>query len=202
LFPLWTCVSATKLAGGSASPPAADWSRKTIGPAHLSISGAGRSATDERTARPSFAVERLKIQMSCFGFRLKPRRVTDVALNCGFSNLGHFAKDYQQAFGELVGPGRTLQLVKLEIVAPPASGHRTGIRWLKHVPRNIIDLLTLLSYEHTRHQLPSQMGFPATYPKRPRRHHLRCRATQQLFAYVKAIGLSSVEIEEDTRQCL
>jgi transcriptional regulator GlxA family with amidase domain len=32
--------------------------------------------------------------------------VTDVALNCGFSNLGHFAKDYQDALGEL--PSSTL----------------------------------------------------------------------------------------------
>jgi AraC-like DNA-binding protein len=32
--------------------------------------------------------------------------VTSVALACGFSNLGHFARDYQQAFGEL--PSQTL----------------------------------------------------------------------------------------------
>ncbi len=32
--------------------------------------------------------------------------VTAVALACGFSNLGHFAKDYQRAFGEL--PSATL----------------------------------------------------------------------------------------------
>jgi AraC-like DNA-binding protein len=32
--------------------------------------------------------------------------VTNVALHCGFSNLGHFADDFQDAFGEL--PSRTL----------------------------------------------------------------------------------------------
>jgi AraC-like DNA-binding protein len=32
--------------------------------------------------------------------------VTNVALNCGFSNLGHFANDYRNAFGEL--PSLTL----------------------------------------------------------------------------------------------
>jgi AraC-like DNA-binding protein len=32
--------------------------------------------------------------------------VTDVKLNCGFSNLGHFANDYRNAFGEL--PSLTL----------------------------------------------------------------------------------------------
>jgi AraC-like DNA-binding protein len=37
--------------------------------------------------------------------------VTDVALNCGFSNLGHFAKDYQDSFGEL--PSLTLTRARL-----------------------------------------------------------------------------------------
>ena len=32
--------------------------------------------------------------------------VTAVALKCGFSNLGHFAKDYREAFGER--PAETL----------------------------------------------------------------------------------------------
>ncbi|WP_375412415.1 helix-turn-helix transcriptional regulator [uncultured Bradyrhizobium sp.] len=32
--------------------------------------------------------------------------VTSVALNCGFSNLGHFANDYRDSFGEL--PSLTL----------------------------------------------------------------------------------------------
>ena len=27
--------------------------------------------------------------------------VTDIAFRCGFGNLGHFAKDYREAFGEL-----------------------------------------------------------------------------------------------------
>ena len=36
--------------------------------------------------------------------------VTSVALNCGFSNLGHFAKDYQDAFGER--PSLTLARAK------------------------------------------------------------------------------------------
>lgn len=34
--------------------------------------------------------------------------VTGVALACGFSNLGHFARDYRSTFGEL--PSRTLRL--------------------------------------------------------------------------------------------
>ena len=33
--------------------------------------------------------------------------VTSVALDCGFNNLGHFAKDYAAAFGEL--PSDTLK---------------------------------------------------------------------------------------------
>jgi transcriptional regulator GlxA family with amidase domain len=36
--------------------------------------------------------------------------VTDVAFSCGFSNLGHFADDFQDAFGEL--PSRTLARAK------------------------------------------------------------------------------------------
>jgi AraC-like DNA-binding protein len=36
--------------------------------------------------------------------------VTDVAFACGFSNLGHFAKDYCKTFGEL--PSRTLNRTK------------------------------------------------------------------------------------------
>jgi AraC-like DNA-binding protein/uncharacterized membrane protein len=36
--------------------------------------------------------------------------VTSVALSCGFSNLGHFADDFQDAFGEL--PSRTLARAK------------------------------------------------------------------------------------------
>ena len=37
--------------------------------------------------------------------------VTSVALDCGFSNLGHFAKDYLASFGEL--PSETLKRGKL-----------------------------------------------------------------------------------------
>ncbi len=33
--------------------------------------------------------------------------VTGVALACGFSNLGHFARDYRALFGEL--PSQTLR---------------------------------------------------------------------------------------------
>lgn len=36
--------------------------------------------------------------------------VTSVAYRCGFSNLGHFARDYQRAFGEL--PSITLAKAK------------------------------------------------------------------------------------------
>ena len=36
--------------------------------------------------------------------------VTSVAFDCGFGNLGHFAKDYQQAFGET--PSATLNRSK------------------------------------------------------------------------------------------
>jgi transcriptional regulator GlxA family with amidase domain len=36
--------------------------------------------------------------------------VTSVAFACGFSNLGHFAKDYFQGFGEL--PSETLRAKK------------------------------------------------------------------------------------------
>jgi AraC-like DNA-binding protein len=37
--------------------------------------------------------------------------VTNVALDCGFSNLGHFARDYQDTFGEL--PSQTLARSRL-----------------------------------------------------------------------------------------
>jgi AraC-like DNA-binding protein len=33
--------------------------------------------------------------------------VTGVSLECGFNNLGHFAKDYRKKFGEL--PSETLR---------------------------------------------------------------------------------------------
>ena len=36
--------------------------------------------------------------------------VTEVAYSCGFSNLGHFAKDYGRHFGEL--PSETLNAAK------------------------------------------------------------------------------------------
>lgn len=36
--------------------------------------------------------------------------VTNIALSCGFGNLGHFARDYQQAFGEM--PSSTLHRAK------------------------------------------------------------------------------------------
>ena len=36
--------------------------------------------------------------------------VTSVAFDCGFTNLGHFAKDYSRCFGEL--PSETLNRSK------------------------------------------------------------------------------------------
>ncbi len=36
--------------------------------------------------------------------------VTSVAFDCGFTNLGHFAKDYGKSFGEL--PSATLNRTK------------------------------------------------------------------------------------------
>jgi transcriptional regulator GlxA family with amidase domain len=41
--------------------------------------------------------------------------VTEVALACGFGNLGHFAKDYARAFGEK--PSETLANAKARLSA-------------------------------------------------------------------------------------
>jgi AraC-like DNA-binding protein len=49
---------------------------------------------------------RLKNAKELLRFPTETTTVTDVALNCGFSNLGHFANDYRDAFGEL--PSSTL----------------------------------------------------------------------------------------------
>jgi transcriptional regulator GlxA family with amidase domain len=42
--------------------------------------------------------------------------VTSVAFDCGFTNLGHFAKDYGECFGEL--PSATLNHTKGAAVRP------------------------------------------------------------------------------------
>ncbi len=49
--------------------------------------------------------------------------VTNVAFDCGFTNLGHFAKDYGKCFGEL--PSETLNRTKgaaVRITGRPRSG--------------------------------------------------------------------------------
>jgi AraC-like DNA-binding protein len=43
---------------------------------------------------------RLKNANNLLRFPAETTTVTQVALNCGFSNLGHFANDYQDAFGD------------------------------------------------------------------------------------------------------
>jgi AraC-like DNA-binding protein len=53
----------------------------------------------------------------------KATSVTSVAFDCGFTNLGHFAKDYGKCFGEL--PSETLNRTKGAAVRPtgrPRSG--------------------------------------------------------------------------------
>jgi AraC-like DNA-binding protein len=53
----------------------------------------------------------------------KTTSVTSVAFDCGFTNLGHFAKDYGKCFGEL--PSETLNRTKGAAVRPtgrPRSG--------------------------------------------------------------------------------
>ena len=49
---------------------------------------------------------RLKNANKSLLFPTETTTVTDVALNCGFSNFGHFANDYRESFGEL--PSSTL----------------------------------------------------------------------------------------------
>jgi AraC-like DNA-binding protein len=49
--------------------------------------------------------------------------VTSVAFDCGFTNLGHFAKDYGKCFGEL--PSETLNLTK-GAAGRTAGGARSG----------------------------------------------------------------------------
>jgi transcriptional regulator GlxA family with amidase domain len=46
----------------------------------------------------------------------KTTSVTSVAFDCGFTNLGHFAKDYGKCFGEL--PSDTLNRTKGAAVTP------------------------------------------------------------------------------------
>jgi AraC-like DNA-binding protein len=47
--------------------------------------------------------------------------VTTVAFACGFGNLGHFARDYQNAFGEM--PSATLSRTKAANTASPRMSH-------------------------------------------------------------------------------
>jgi transcriptional regulator GlxA family with amidase domain len=49
----------------------------------------------------------------------KTTSVTNVAFDCGFTNLGHFAKDYDKCFGEL--PSETLNRTKGAAVRPTAQ---------------------------------------------------------------------------------
>jgi len=49
---------------------------------------------------------RLKHARQLLGFTDSKTSVAQVALRCGFGNLGHFARDYREAFGEL--PSETL----------------------------------------------------------------------------------------------
>jgi AraC-like DNA-binding protein len=52
--------------------------------------------------------------------------VTTVAFACGFGNLGHFARDYQNAFGET--PSATLSRTKAANAAAPRMSHLEGGR--------------------------------------------------------------------------
>lgn len=47
----------------------------------------------------------------------RPPSVTETAITCGFGNLGHFARDYFERFGER--PSDTLKRSKA--VSPPTS---------------------------------------------------------------------------------
>jgi AraC-like DNA-binding protein len=49
-----------------------------------------------------------------------PQTVTEVALACGFGNLGHFASDYFKVFGEM--PSKTRKCANLEVLQ--RRGHR------------------------------------------------------------------------------
>jgi AraC-like DNA-binding protein len=53
---------------------------------------------------------RLKNAREMLSHPIHDTSVTGVAYDCGFSNLGHFAKDYLQAFGER--PSQTLTMAK------------------------------------------------------------------------------------------
>ena len=50
---------------------------------------------------------RLKHAKRMLGDAIPGTSVTAVAFACGFGNLGHFARDYREAFGEL--PSETLE---------------------------------------------------------------------------------------------
>jgi AraC-like DNA-binding protein len=50
--------------------------------------------------------------------------VSAVAFDCGFSNLGHFARYYRDAFGEL--PSETLARMPRDVPAPRAGQRRDG----------------------------------------------------------------------------
>ena len=54
---------------------------------------------------------RLKKANEFLGSPIETTTVTTAAVDCGFSNLGHFARDYQETFGEM--PSRTLARARL-----------------------------------------------------------------------------------------
>ncbi|MFT4159157.1 helix-turn-helix transcriptional regulator, partial [Shinella sp.] len=58
---------------------------------------------------PMFFVKKIRLERAraLLGDRNAVTSVTGVALKCGFANLGQFARDYRETFGEL--PSETLK---------------------------------------------------------------------------------------------
>ncbi len=95
----------------------ANWNRPIAIEALVEVSGVSartlfRSFEKSRGFSPMILVKRIRLERAN-GSLSKPDHttsVTGVALACGFSNLGHFARDYQNMFGER--PSQTLSRAK------------------------------------------------------------------------------------------
>ncbi len=68
-----------------------------------------------RGVSPMAFVKQLRLQHAKEMLEGDPRSVTEIAIACGFSNLGHFAKDYSKRFGER--PSDTLNRRKSGLVS-------------------------------------------------------------------------------------
>ncbi len=95
----------------------ANWNRPIAIEALVEVSGVSartlfRSFEKSRGFSPMVFVKRIRLERA-HGSLSRPDHttsVTGVALACGFSNLGHFARDYQNMFGER--PSQTLSRAK------------------------------------------------------------------------------------------